>query len=325
MIEDQGGEVKLLKLEARRWVDQLVSGEATTADAEALKGWRQQSPAHEAAFAEAIHLWKSLGPGGQMFVAKRGMPVWPQPRAHVGRRALLGGGIAAIAASAAAYVVFNPPLNLWPSLDELKADYRTATGEQRRLTVADTAIEMNTQTSLSIPAMAGDAVRVHLISGEASFAMSPQSATPLIVSSGDGRVVASRGRFDVRNLGTAVCVTCLDGEVQVERDGKAALVTTGRQLSYDQKGFGQAVSIDAGEVISWQDGFIVFRYTPLSAAIVEINRYRPGRVILLNAGLGQKLVSGRFRIARAGEILAWIAEATGAKSRSLPGGVVLLS
>ena len=50
MSDDPDGEADALKRDARRWVRQLVSGEATTADAEALKRWRQQSPAHESAF-----------------------------------------------------------------------------------------------------------------------------------------------------------------------------------------------------------------------------------------------------------------------------------
>ncbi len=64
MIERNDSEADLLKQDARRWVTRLVSGEATTADAESLKRWRQQSSAHEAAYAEAIRFWKDLGSGG---------------------------------------------------------------------------------------------------------------------------------------------------------------------------------------------------------------------------------------------------------------------
>jgi transmembrane sensor len=324
MTNDWNSEADLLKRDARRWVTQLVSGEATTADAEALQRWRQQSAAHEAAYAEAIRMWKSLGPGARTFIERRGPPIWPRQRATMSRRAMLGGA-GALAAAAAAYAVVNPPLDLWPSLDELKADYRTATGEQRRLTVADVAVQMNSQTSIAIPSGAGDMDRVRLIAGEASFTIPPQSARPLIVLAGGGRTVASGARFDVRNIGSTVCVTCLDGQVQVEQGAQVASIGAGQQLSYDGNGFGQALSVDAGEATSWQDGFIVFRYTPLAAAIAEINRYRPGKVILLTAALTRKTISGRFRIERTDEILVWIERATGASPRSLPGAIVLLS
>ncbi len=186
MIDDQNSEADLLMRDARRWVNQLVSGEATTADAEALKRWRQQSARHEAAYAEAIRLWKELGPGGRAFIAKRGAPVWPGQRDRINRRMMLGGA-GALAAATAVYAVVNPPLDLWPSFQELRADYRTATGEQRRLTVADTAVQMNTQTSIAIPSESRDMDRIRLISGEASFAMQPQSERALVVLAGGGQ------------------------------------------------------------------------------------------------------------------------------------------
>ncbi len=324
MTDYRDSEVDVLKRDARRWITQLASGEATTADAEALGRWRQQSPAHETAFAEAIRVWKNLGPGGHAFIARRGAPVWSGQRANMSRRMVMGGA-GALAASAAAYVVVNPPLDLWPSFAELRADYRTATGEQRRLTVADVAVQMNTRTSIAIPSEVSDLDRVELIAGEASFAMPPQSARRLIVLAGSGRTVANRARFDVRNVGPTICVTCLEGQVQVEHGARTEPVGAGRQLSYDETGLGRLITVDPREVTSWQDGFIVFRYTPLTVVVDEINRYRPGKVMVLDTALGQKTISGRFRIERSDEILVWIERATGASSRSLPGGIILLS
>ena len=324
MIDDSDNEVSRLRRDARRWVTQLTSGDATTADADDLRRWRLQSSAHEAAYAEAIRLWKSLGPGGSAFVAKHGRPIWPAMQPAISRRMILGGG-AALAAAAASYAVVAPPFDLWPSFDEIRADFRTATGEQRRLTVADVIVHMDTQTSLAIAGERGDVEQVRLITGEASFAMSPQSPKPLMVIAGSGRTVASQARFDIRNIASKVCVTCVDGRVQVEQGAQATIVEANQQVVYDAHGLGQPVVVDTGEATSWQDGFLVFRYTPLAAAIAEINRYRPGKIIVLGTALSAKPISGRFRIERTNEILNWIERAVGAKSRSLPGGIVLLS
>ena len=131
--------------------------------------------------------------------------------------------------------------------------------------------------------------------------------------------------FDVRNVASSVCITCIEGEVRVHLDGQIEAIGAGRQYSYGERGPGQADNVDPAAATSWQDGFIVFRATPLSAAVAEINRYRPGKVILINALLGSKTVSGRFRIERIDEVLGWIERVTGARSRALPAGVVLLS
>jgi transmembrane sensor len=324
MTIDRNSETDALTRDASRWVTQLVSGEATTADAEALTRWRRQSPAHEAAFAEAIRVWKRLDPSGRAFIEQQGRPAW-SPRSHqMTRRVALGGG-AALAAASVGYAIVNPPMGLWPSFDELTADYRTATGEQRRLTLADVAIQMNTQTSITVPAQSEGTDRVKLIAGEASFAVTPQSQRLLTVLAGAGRMVTSEARFDVRNVGPTVCVTCTDGQVQVKQGQQAVMLAAGSQLTYDGNGLGPSSAIDTAEATAWQDGFIVFRRTPLSSAVAEVNRYRPGRIVLLNTGLAETTVSGRFRIERINEVLAWIEETVGARARALPGGIVLLS
>ncbi|MDI4236713.1 FecR domain-containing protein [Bradyrhizobium sp. Arg237L] len=324
MSDDPNGQADVLKRDARRWVRQLVSGEATTADAEALKRWRQQSPAHDSAFTEALRVWRSLGEGGRVFIEAHGRPVWPEHRASMSRRALFAGG-SALAASVAAYAVMKPPLNLWPSLDELRADYRTATGEQLRVTVADVDVQLNTQTSIAITADADDGRGVRLISGEASFAMPAQSSRALIVLAGNGQTVARQARFDVRSIAAVTCVTCIEGAVEVTAGGRSEPVQAGQRVLYDNTGLRPVAAVDRHEATSWHDGFIVFRATPLADAVAEINRYRPGRVMVLNTTLGQKTVSGRFRIERTNEILGWIERATGATSRVLPGGIILLS
>lgn len=314
-----------LKRDARRLITQLVSGEAKRADFDAAKHWCRQSPAHEAAFAEATRLWQDFGAAGRELLAQEGTPVWSSPPMSISRRAMLSGG-GALAAAAAAYAMVNPPLGLWPSLNELRADYRTATGEQRRLTLADdVSVRMNTQTSIAIPAPADDRDHVTLIAGEASFAMPAQSTRPLAVQADAGRTIARRARFNVRSFGSEVCVTCFDGDVRVEQGTQAAAVGANQQLRYDRDGIGQAVAINPAEADAWREGILIFRETPLADVISELNRYRSGRIVLMKTGLAQKSVNGRFRIDRIDDVLAWLSQVYGANPRSLPGGVLLLT
>lgn len=321
--EDKG--TAELKRDARRLLTHLVSGEARRLDFDAASRWRRQSPAHEAAFAEATRLWKDFGAAGRHLLAKEGTPVWPSPRTSLSRRAVLGGS-GALAAAAAAYAVINPPLGLWPSLDELRADYRTATGEQRQVTLADhVAIRMNTQTAIAVPASSGDRDQVTLIAGEASFVMPPEATRPLAVVTDAGLTIANRARFDVRNFGRSVCVTCFEGDVRVEKAGQTATVGVDQQIRYDRDGIGQVVSINPGDVAAWREGVLIFRDMPLSDVIDELNRYRPGRIVLVKPGLAEKSVNGRFRIERIDDVVAWLAQVYGATPRSLPGGVKLLS
>jgi transmembrane sensor len=324
-VYDQNGTSERLEREAHGWVARLVSGDATAADGEALKCWRELNPAHEAAFVAAARRWKDFGPAGRRLLAQGDVPVWAPPSPAMTRRAILGGA-GALAASAVGYAVVQPPLGLWPSITELGADYRTATGEQRRITVADNvSVRMNTQTSIAISSSTDDTDHIKLIAGEASFTTSPASRKSLVVLAADGRTMASQAQFDVRNIGSTVCVTCFEGGIRIEQGTQVATIGPKRQIRYDGSGLRPVVAIDPAEFAAWQDGVLIFRLTPLSEVVAEINRYRRGKVILMNAKLASNQVNGRFRIQRIDEVLVWIEQAFGASSRSLPGGIVLLS
>ena len=320
---NQNDEIEYLEHEANRWVAQIASGEATIADAESLRQWRRQSPAHEKAYVAATQRWKIFGLAGQGLLEQGLGPVWSPRSAMPDRRAVLG-GLGLVAAGAAAYSVVWPPLGLWPSFLELTADYRTAKGEQRQIALADNvSVRMNTETSLTLPSGAAEKGQIELISGEAAF--STMSETPLIVVAGEGRTTAVQANFEVRNIGATVCVTCLDGDVQVQQGGKTAEVKPRQQVRYDAAGLQEVANIDPAEAAAWQSGFLIFRFTPVSDVIAEVNRYRPGKVILINAALGANPVNGRFRIQHIDDVITWIEQVFGASARALPGGIVLLS
>ena len=320
-IRDQDNGPDVLDREAHRWVTQLVSGEASTTDADAIKRWRNQSPAHEAAFIAAIRQWRDFGVAGQRLRGRPDLPVW-KPRV-VSRRAVLGGA-GTLAAGIAGYAAVRPPLGLWPSLTELTADYRTATGEQRHIVLADNiSVRMNSQTSIAVSAPREGRDQVKLIAGEAAFAAT--SERELEVLAGDGRTFARQARFDVRNIGSTVCVTCFEGDLRVEVAAGSATIGAKQQIRYDGSGLQPASSIDPIEAAAWHDGLLIFHLAPLSEVIAEINRYRPGRVILMNASLAQNPVNGRFSVRRVDEVLTWIEIAFGAKPHALPGGILLLS
>ncbi len=183
---------------------------------------------------------------------------------------------------------------------------------------------MNTQTSIALPVSSGDLDLVTLVAGEASFTLPPEAPRPFAVIAEGGRTIASRARFDVHNSGASVCVTCFEGDVRVEQGVLAATIGPGHQLRYDRQGLGATVAVNVEEVGAWRDGVLIFRNTPLSDVVTELNRYRPGRIVLVNKALGQKSVNGRFKVERIDDILGWIAQVYGATPRSLPGGVVLL-
>lgn len=315
--------------EACEWVERFARGQGRRADVAALKQWMARSSAHAEAFDRVSRTWMSLEPVGQKLAAK-GLVSRRQRRqadaaallhAGIGRRAFIGGALAASAAGATVMVA-HPPLALWPSWSELAADVRTDPGEQRRVTLADqVSIDLNTRTSLAMRSAGAEA---QLIAGEALISSPPQITAPFTLLAADGRVVATGARFNVRIDDGAVCVTCLAGDVRVEQRMSGLSLPAGQQVRYSGRGMGQPITVDPAVVTAWQDGIVVFESTPVADVVAEVNRYRPGKIILTNGDLGRRLFDARLRIENIGHVVRQIELAFGAHATELPGGIVLL-
>jgi transmembrane sensor len=329
-------EQEALKREAYQWVMRLTSGEATTADADALARWRRTSRAHRRAFAEANLLWDKLRPAAVESVGRDAVSAqaamgrqFSTSDRLLGRRAFLGGAIAA-SAVAVGYLVVRPPLDLWPSLAEMAADYRTGTGQQQQIAFADNvSVKLNTRTSITVlspDAGPGQADRIELISGETAIATKAQASRPFIVAAAQGQTIATNARFNVRRDGTTVCVTCLEGDIRVQHLGQASMLRARQQVVYTADSLGATTSVDDPETVTaWERGLLVFRNDPLARVIEEVNRYRPGKIILMNSDLGRRPVLATFRIGRIEEVVSRLQTVFGVQIKTLPGGIVLMS
>ncbi len=324
-MRGQTTDVDDCRREAVDWLVRLAPGHATVDDLAAFEQWRGRSRAHAAAFVEVRRLWDELGPAGRNVQGTTGSALRAYaaaPAPQIGRRMFLGGALAASVA-VAGYVAVRPPLELWPSLAELNADYRTEKGEQRQVVLTDNvSVAMNTQTSIAVRAASGEADRIELITGEGTMTA---RSRPLEVVAGLGRTSARNAKFNMRRDGDAVVVTCLDGEVLIDYPHASVPLGPQRQLSYSDQRLGSAVAVDPLTVTAWQAGYLIFHDTPLAEVVTEINRYRHGRIILASSELGRRPVNGRFYLDRIDDAVTKIQSAFGARTTSLPGGVVILS
>jgi transmembrane sensor len=320
-----------LERQAWVWLRRLNSGDVKPWDADAFKRWLHTSQAHKTAFSAARQEWELLKPaaGGVLRTNPKAAALHERAlrglNPIMGRRAFLGAAasVAAVAGLAVAY----PPIGLWPSPAEWRADYRTATGEQRTLTLADAVrVTLNTQTSIRRSATgAGDpSTGIDLLAGEAAIDLAT-GGKPFAVIAGAGRSLAESGRFEVRHLDGKVCVTCIEGSVRVEHPAGFRTLQASQQAIYDNTSVSGIAAIEPADVSAWRKGELVFRRTSLAQVLDEINRYRPGRVVLMNTAARSKPVSGSFDIALLNAALMQLQHTFDLNARSLPGGLLLLS
>lgn len=319
-------DVDPLTRQAIAWLVRLKSGEATTADAAEFRRWRSESPEHEAALKKAVRLWQSFGK-----VATQNSAIQPssRPAATIAffprtatRRALLGG---AIAAGAAGYLLTRPPLGLWPSLEELSADYRTGKGEQLKVALkSGISLKLGTLTSIAVETVATE-TKVELIDGEAAFTSSASPGQRLVVVAAGGIITAESADFDARCIDGVVSVTCASGNVGVRRAGQSVGLMPGQQVSYSHRDLGGVLDVDLDKATSWRSGVLIFTDKPLGEVVEEINRYLPGHIFIVNGALRARVVNGTFHREQLSNFVDQVKLLFGAKATVLPGGVTLLS
>ncbi len=324
-VTDDPANEERLRAEAVAWVQRLDDGRVAAVDIEALNAWRARSTAHEASFADAQRLWDNFAIASRQMrdMGELCSPSIKEPKSYpaFNRRAALRAGLAVAASSAFIYAEARPPLGLWPSFSELAADYRTTKGEQRRLALSgDAIVHLNTQTSLSMHPQEGRADRIELVSGEAAFSAVPGAGRPLVVVAADGSITATAGRFDVRRSGSSVCAPVSTVTFRLrQRRTLPHFAPPSRSIMT-----GAVSAADLELVTAWEQRVLIFRMVPLAEVVEEINRYRAGKVILVNSRLADLSVSGRYSIDHIDEILRRLKQSFDIPSRNLPGGIVLL-
>ncbi|WP_165187870.1 FecR family protein [Caulobacter soli] len=315
-------DLQALRREARERIVRFRSGEATADETAELLRWRARSDAHAQALVEAIRLRRLVAAIEVTRRAASGLAATPSARrTTMDRRVFLAGGAVAASAAGAAVMATHPPLGLWPSLAELGSDYRTEKGQRRGVSVAQgVAVELNTHTALGLDDGArGD---LKLVSGEIAV----DAERPVLVRVRGGEASAASGRFVLRLDGAEACVTCLAGLVKVRTDGGlAAALNAGQQLRFGGGRIGAPKVVDLAQVDAWRRGLLIFNDEPLSQVVGEINRYRPGRIVLADRRLAGIPVNAVFQLDRMDRALSQIREVANARVTTLPGGVVMLS
>lgn len=289
------------------WVARLSSSDATEADRRAFEAWHAADPAHAAAYAEMDALWRQLGqlPDPRR---RKGPPKGPaKTLAGLAALALIGGALAGQGGL----------------LDRLRADLWSGVGSIEHATLPDgSRVDLNTDTAVAVRFTAQER-GIELLRGEASFDVVPDPSRPFVVRGGGFSVRALGTRFFLRADGADSPVGVVEGRVDVSAEGRHAVVSAGEAVRIGD----DVLRVSAADVerdTAWRDGRLIFAGKPLAAVLAELDRYRRGRIVLLDARLGERRVTGAFDARNTDEALDVIAATMGARIRRLSPLLVLV-
>ena len=290
--------------DALRWFVRLQSGDVSEQERHTFRLWLEENDAHRLEFDRVESFWTDLDQlTNEPFPSlDQAVEYWhakgPRPsQQSYPRRPLFRLSVAL----AAMFAVVIAGTYWWTFVRAEIFELRTATGEQRTVTLPDgSTITLNTGTSATIR-LSGTERRVVLKEGEIWVAVAHETRRPFEVLAGSGTIRDIGTQFTIRKLSDRVTVTVVAGIVEVNihaaRSGEGGphIVEKGHQLWYSDDGQVSMVeSVDTQAVTAWVQGKLVFRAMPLAEVLREVGRYRNDRIQIVDPSLADLLVSGVF-------------------------------
>lgn len=283
---------------AAYWFARVRSGRMDAAETQAFEAWRQADPAHAREYRRAEGMWNAtaLIPADRLR-ALRGDPQ-PDASLHMARRHLAFGVGLACATAVIGTIAWPVWQDGWA---DYSAEFSTQRGERSLAELPDgSVIELNTATRLTVR-MSSSRRIVALQEGEASFTVTPDRERPFLVRAGETQVRVTGTRFNVRRNSEDVRVVVESGAVEVTQGrlwnrGVTQLVPGQLVRAIAGAGLSPAEPTDVASELAWRQGRVVFRNTPLSVAVSEMNRYLPQAIELDAKRVGAIRIAGMFSV-----------------------------
>lgn len=253
--------------------------------------WVGSDPEHVAAYERARILWDRFD------VVK---PEYERMRrsGRIGRRAVVLGILA---------TAVSVPTLLALRRSGAFADYVTDVAERRTISLPDgSSVELGGYSALSVDYSA-TARRLVLYRGQAFFRVARDNDRPFLVDAIAGTTQALGTEFDVNIINDEVIVSVIEHSVQVKTTSSAPVtVASGWQVSYLGEDVTSAKEADIDVAQAWRQDRIIFEDVPLSRVLAELERYRRGKILLMDNNAGQLPVTAIFDTRQASSALRTI-------------------
>ncbi|MFK8331884.1 DUF4880 domain-containing protein [Pseudomonas sp. BJa5] len=246
------------------WMVRLRSGEAPEELWQACARWRSADPRHEAA-------WQALQ-------ASERLLEMPTPQARIARQTLEGAGRASVSRRQTLKLLGLVSAG-WLVLDSSNfrsADYSTAIGQRSSIALTDhTRMWLNTDSAVD-RSTSSQPPHIALQRGQIQIAHHAGELAPLLVRSGELRLITRDSRFDLQRQGEHHRLDMLEGSADVQfAHHPVARLTAGQRWLIGADGR-RPLRDDHLAPGTWIDGQLVVKRMPLAQLVDELARYRSG-------------------------------------------------
>jgi transmembrane sensor len=303
--------------------DQPSSGDQLT-----FSHWLQADPAHAEAYAQAQVLWElSESPARTLadedaFALQGYLNAINQSRRHSMRR-----WSGALAMAACLLLMIGLGAGWQPArwIDDLGADYVSAPGEIRTVTLADQSqVTLDADSAISVDFSRGER-HVQLRRGAGFFSVT-HTGDPFVVDAEQGQAKVLGTQFEVRLQPQGAQVTVLSGRVGVtaKKYAEPQILTAGQQLAYGEGAAEKLHAVDSEAQLAWRQGWLNYYKATLAEVVQDLGRYYPGRIVLLNDELAARRISGSFPSKDPQAVLSSLQGVLGFEQHNVMGRLIIL-
>ena len=313
--------------EAFAWLS-LLHDRPSAGDQLTFSQWLHADPAHAEAYAQAQVIWElSESPARTLAdeeaLALQGyLDAMDRPR----RSPLLRwSGALAMAACLLLMVSLGSGWQPQRWIDDLGADYVSAPGEIRTVTLADQSqVTLDADSAIAVDFSQGER-HVQLRRGAGFFSVT-HTGDPFVVAAEKGEARVLGTQFEVRLQPHGAQVTVLSGRVGVtaERGAVQQILTAGQQVAYAQGSAETLHVADAEAQLAWRQGWLTYYKSTLGDVVQDLRRYYPGRIVLLNEELAARKVSGSFPSKDPQAVLSSLQGVLGFEQHQVLGHLIIL-
>lgn len=302
------GDDDAIELQAAQWVDRMNSPVLDSADAAAFDRWIMADPRHCDSYARLSALWQSDGVARALAEAPvndDAAGAVDDGRAATGWDLLSYPRMAMVLAATACLVllcIFMPPLAFEQS------SYSSPRGVTREVALIDgSRVRLDGDTRIDVRITPWSR-SVALARGEAFFDVAHEEWRSFTVETGTAQVSVLGTAFDVDRVDAAThVIQVYRGLVSVAAGaGREWRLPAGTGLELTGQRVRSLRDVE-GERPAWTQGWYEANDTPVWQILQHVNRNASSPIVLAEPGLGELLVTGRFRTGQPAEVLDAIA------------------
>jgi len=312
---------------ALAWLS-LLHDRPSAGDQLTFSQWLRADPAHAEAYAQAQVLWElSEGPA-QTLAAEEALALQGYLDAmECPRRSPLVRWSAALAMAACLLLMVSLGTGWQPQrwVEDLGADYVSAPGEIRTVTLADQSqVTLDADSAIAVDFSHGER-HVQLRRGAGFFSVT-HTGDPFVVEAEQGEARVLGTQFEVRLQPHGAQVTVLSGRVGVkaDRQSEQQILTAGQQVAYGDGAAEKPHATDSEAQLAWRQGWLTYYKSTLAEVVEDLRRYYPGRIVVLNDELAARKVSGSFPSKDPQAVLSSLQGVMGFEQHQVLGHLIIL-